>query len=379
MKIGIITNLRSPYRKLQIEEISKNSNWDISVYYTNKNILGRSWNVDPINNVKEVPLKGFKLSKTHGNLNFGLLKIILENDVILIGGYEKPTYIALSLLARLFQKPYVIIYDGISPKRLLGSEHKVKYVMKKMVISGAAAIFGNGIVSSKYFCEKFNFKPNRIFNQCLTVDIKSIDSLTKDSDKYRRELRERYQIDSEKKVLIYSGRLVKRKNVDKILLALNQMNNKEKYELLILGDGEERENLMELARELNVNLQITGFIANQTELFKHYFVGDVLILPSNEEPWGLVINEAMAAGLPIISSDECGASLDLVKEYRNGFVIPAGQEDVLKEKIIYIFENNLTKSYGEESKRIISQWSFVNSANNFNKMIEFICQNNIRK
>ncbi|EJV64234.1 glycosyltransferase family 4 protein [Bacillus cereus] len=379
MKIGIVTNLRSPYRKLQIEEISKNSNWDISVYYTNKNILGRSWDVDPINNVKEIPLKGFKLSRNHGNLNFGLLKIILENDVILIGGYEKPTYIVLSLLARLFKKPYIIIYDGISPKRILGNEHKAKYLIKKMVISGATAIFGNGIVSSKYFCEKFNFKSDRVFNQCLTVDIESIKSLLGNSDKYREELRERYQINSEKKVLIYSGRLIKRKNVDKILLALNQINNKEKYELLILGDGEERESLIELAKQLNVNLQITGFIANQTELFKHYFVGDVLILPSNEEPWGLVINEAMAAGLPIISSDECGASLDLVKDYKNGFVIPAGQEDVLKEKIAYVFENNLTNSYGKESKKIISQWSFTNSANNFHKMIEFICERDTRK
>lgn len=167
--------------------------------------------------------------------------------------------------------------------------------------------------------------------------------------------------------------------MDKILLALNQMNNKEEYELLILGDGEERESLIELAKELNVSLKITGFIANQAELFKHYFVGDVLILASNEEPWGLVINEAMAAGLPIISSDECGASLDLVQDYRNGFVIPAGQEGALKEKISYLFENNLTNSYGEESKRIISQWSFTNSAKNFNEMIEFICKKNIRK
>lgn len=52
-----------------------------------------------------------------------------------------------------------------------------------------------------------------------------------------------------------------------------------------------------------------------------YNIGDILILPSYHEPWGLVVNEAMAAGLPVIVSNECGSSLDLVRDGENGYVL----------------------------------------------------------
>ncbi|WHE08552.1 glycosyltransferase family 4 protein [Thermoanaerobacterium thermosaccharolyticum] len=183
-------------------------------------------------------------------------------------------------------------------------------------------------------------------------------------------MRQKLNIDNDKKVIIYSGRLIKRKNIDLIIKAINNLENKREYVLLILGDGEEKENLINLAKELKVNLRITGFISEQEELFKYYFTGDVLILPSNNEPWGLVVNEAMAAGLAIIVSDECGCSLDLVRDGENGFVVHAGGVKDIAKAIKDIFKNDNYVKFGERSKEIIEKWRFEDSKSSFEKMIK---------
>ncbi|SFE99557.1 Glycosyltransferase involved in cell wall bisynthesis [Bacillus sp. OV194] len=372
MNIGIVTNIRSPYRKLQMESIINTSNYDLNIYYTDKDIIGRKWIVDKIKGANEIGLKGISLSKRYGNINKGLVKIVKTNDILLLGGYEKPTYIVLSILARIYKKPYILIYDGISPEKIKSKESSLKFFLKKLVINGSSGIFGNGTVSKQYFVRKFNYPTEKIYNQYLTVDTKKIFELSKNKLCYKKEIQERYQLPQNKKVIMYSGRLINRKNVDKIILAISKMDNPSEYLLLIVGDGPLRQSLLSYAEKLNVNILITGFISEQIDLFKHYFVGDVLVLPSYDEPWGLVINEAMAAGLPIISSNECGATLDLVKEKHNGYIVKAGNENDIKKAFTDLF--NVDNSYGEISKNIISNWTFLNSAEQFKKMI-----NNITK
>jgi glycosyltransferase involved in cell wall biosynthesis len=375
MNIAIVTNIRAPYRKLQIEEFSKIPNIDINVYYTNKNILGRKWDVEPIKNVNETALKGYKLFKKYGYINLGLINLVKSNDVIIIGGYEQPTYILLSFLARLYKKPYVIIFDGISPNKIDEAENPAKFLLKKLVISHASAIFGNGSVSKHYFSKKFNYNTDKIYNQFLTVDIEKIINLAEKRELWREKARIKYGIDNDKKVILYSGRLIKRKNVDLIIKAISSLKYRDDCILLVLGDGEERENLIDLAKQLDVTLKITGFISNQEELFKHYFAGDVLILPSHNEPWGLVVNEAMAAGLPVIVSNECGCSLDLVKNGENGYIVKAGNVEDIKISIEKIFKDNNYKNYGFKSCEIIKEWNFKNSRVNFEKMLKELMKN----
>lgn len=371
LKIGIITNIRSPYRKLQIEEFSRIPNVIITVYYTNKNILGRQWNVEPIKGVNEVVLQGYRLFKKYGYLNSGLVDIVRNNDVLVIGGYQQPTYIFLSFLCKFYKKPYIIIFDGISPKKINEAENLGKFWFKKYVIKHASAIFGNGTVAKLYFSKKFSYNADMIFNQYLTVDIKKIMDLGRQKEFWRENIRKKFNI-NDKKVIIYSGRLLKQKNVDLIIKAISVLENKQEYVLLILGDGEERQNLINLANTLNVDLKITGFISEQEELFKHYYTGDVLVLPSYNEAWGLVVNEAMAAGLPVIVSDECGCSLDLVRNGENGFVIHAGSFEDIAKAIEKVFENDNYKRFGLMSKEIIKEWTFENSRLMFEKMIKSI-------
>lgn len=366
MKIAVITSIKAPYRTLQLEEICREKNIDMTVYYTNKGKEDRAWETRDTNIFNEVYLKSIRLFDKLGTLNTGLRNIVKNNDVIVLGGYEKLTYILMSLICRFYKKKYVIIFDGISCNRLSEKENKIKWLVKKIVIKNSSAIWGNGTVSKRYFNEVFNYPIERIYNQYLTVDGERIKELGKKRNSIRKILRDKYKIHDTERVIHYSGRLAKVKNV-KILIEALSIIREEKITLFITGGGNEESELRELAEKLGVRIIITGFIKNQEELFKHYFISDVFILPSVYEPWGLVVNEAMYAKLPILISSICGCSLDLVKN--NGYLFDPYSKEDLAFKISKIFTENSIVEKGNNSLKIIEKWSFYNSSKTFNDMI----------
>jgi len=178
----------------------------------------------------------------------------------------------------------------------------------------------------------------------------------------------KYNIPIDSEVVIFSGRLIKRKNVD---LIINSLIGFKKVFLLIIGDGEEKIRLSDLARRKGIDFAITGFIEEQEELFKIYNVGDILILPSYNEPWGLVVNEAMAAGLPVIVSNECGCSLDLVRDGENGYILTdLENSETLRNLIMKALKNK--ESFSKKSLEIIDNWTFENSRKSFEELLKFL-------
>ncbi|WP_234123158.1 glycosyltransferase family 4 protein [Clostridium hydrogenum] len=367
MKITFVTNARAPYRMKQLEKISEVDTFDVTVCYTDKNLQGRAWKVDEAKKIKEKQLNGVLLSKKYGYLNFGLIKLIKEADYIILGGYEQPTYIVLSIICRIIKKPYLLFFDGISTNRISMEENKLKKLLKGLVINNSKAIWGNGTVSREYFAKNFNYNRSKIVNQCLTVDIESIKKIIKDKNTIRSELRKKYNIQMNKKVIMYSGRLVEVKNLKIVIDAISQV--KEEIVFFIAGGGLLEQEIINYSQQKNVHTIITGFIKDQNELFKNYSVGDVFILPSIYEPWGLVVNEAMATGLPVLVSEICGCSMDLVKEGENGYTFSPYNLDDLIEKINRILGSN-TEEMGKNSQKIISEWNFNRSRDNFIEAIE---------
>ncbi len=354
MKVAFITNSRAPYRSLQINKFCEIKNTDFDVYYTNKNINGCEWNVD-----KNIKFSEYSL---FGMVQFiKVISLIRSYDIIILGGYDKKEYIIISILCKLFRKKYILLFDGINPKKIVFREDVLKFIIKKFIIMNAFSIFGNGRVSEEYFSKKFNYPKEKIFNQYLTVDIEKIMDISKIKHKVREKLFNRYKIEKGKRIIVYSGRLVKRKNVDLLIKAISKLKAPQNYILLIVGDGDEKKSLLQLAKSLNVNIVTTGYIKDQKELFGFYYLSDLLVLPSFNEPWGLVINEAMAAALPVIVSDECGASLNLVVDGFNGFIVKAGDEEKLTEAIQNVFNNREMMS--KNSLKLIKNWTFNNSKN----------------
>lgn len=367
MKVAFVTNLRAPYRILQFNEFNRIENIEFTAYYTHKEAQNRKWESIKSIGYEEIYLDGINLSEKYGCINKGLYSIVKNNDIIIIGGYEQPTYMLISILCKILKKPYIISFDGISTNRLNDKEESFKNIIKNIVIKDASYILGNGTVSKRYFNEVFNYPIERIYNQYLTVDSKKINELYKAKEFYRKEYREKYSIDMKEKVLIYSGRLISIKNIESVIKAISKLE-KSNLTLLITGGGELENQLKQLSKNLNVKVVITGFISEQEELFKHYFAGDALILPSTYEPWGLVVNEAMFAGLPVLVSKICGCSLDLVKN--NGYIIDPYDADDIKNKIKSVLYEGDIDYMGRKSREIINEWTFKNSRKSLKKILE---------
>ena len=148
--------------------------------------------------------------------------------------------------------------------------------------------------------------------------------------------RSRLRIAETADVFLFVGKLVKRKEPLLLLEAMRSLTStvqREQVHLIMVGDGELREECQDYARRYGLPVTFLGFL-DQEELLEAYAASDMLVLPSScLETWGLVVNEAMAAGLPAVVSDTVGCAPDLVLESNTGFVFRSGDPTSLRDKM----------------------------------------------
>jgi glycosyltransferase involved in cell wall biosynthesis len=185
-------------------------------------------------------------------------------------------------------------------------------------IDGFLAI---GSLNRDYYI-KAGVKPDRIFWAPYSIDTSLF---------LGKNITEQDRLEEEKKIglqsasfrVIFCGKLFEIKRPFDIIEAASIMPSKEKVEIIFIGDGKLLPDLKRLAQERNVKAHFLGF-RNQKELPLLYSLGDVLVLPSEHEPWGLVVNEAMTMGIPAIVSSSTGCGPDLVINDKSGYICPVG-------------------------------------------------------
>ena len=174
----------------------------------------------------------------------------------------------------------------------------------------------------------------------------------------RIELRAQLGIPADRFVILYCGRFVKQKGALDLLEAYLQVDAENKF-LAFVGDGEFRQPLIDfVARHKLDSVRFYGF-QNRNEIGKYYAVSDVLVLPSWRETWGMVVNEALCFGLPVVVSDQVGARDDLVLEGHNGFTFPVKDPSALADTINNLMDmpEQERKAMGARSLELIKEWS----------------------
>lgn len=212
---------------------------------------------------------------------------------------------------------------------------KTKQYLEYMnVESSKIVVTGYGVENDYYLQEYNNFK-----NQTTPKTLKNI---------------------STSKNFLFVGRLSPEKNIISMLQSFRAVNHLDKnWGIIIIGNGKQKEEIESYVLENNLKDRIhtIGFL-QQNEISKYYALGDVFILPSTSEPWGLVVNEAMLCSMPIIVSNRCGSAPELVKEGVNGFSFDP--YDIQKlQQLMYGFITNKydIKLMGKESLHIVKQHS----------------------
>lgn len=176
-------------------------------------------------------------------------------------------------------------------------------------------------------------------------------------------------LDPKRPIILYASKLTKRKCADLLLKAYLKLEKTRPY-LLFIGDGELR---AELEQQVDLHnsredVRFLGF-KNQAELPSFYALANIFVLPSVNETWGLVINEAMNAGCAILATDQVGSAVDLIKNGENGYIISPYNIDELKEALAKMLDNDIYKAMGEQSKIIISNWGIKENISGLQKAL----------
>lgn len=199
-----------------------------------------------------------------------------------------------------------------------------------------------------------------LFTVPYAVDNQFFRVTTREFRKTPLDIKTKYDLPKEKPLLLFASKLTERKRPMDLLQAFHRLReNGSDAALVFVGSGEEESKLRSYVREQGVpDVYFLGF-CNQSELPAIYAACDVFVLPSENEPWGLVINEVMCAGLPVVACQEIGAVKDLVISGRNGFTFSAGDIESLTIHLRVLVEDNaLRTQMGQESLNIICDWDF---------------------
>ena len=370
MKVLFLTNIPSPYRVDFFNELGKLC--ELSVLFERRKASDRDgkWKAFKSEYFKEIFLKGIAIGNDSG-ICPSIIRYLKDKqyDVIVIGGYSTPTGMLAIEYLRLKRIPYILNCDG----GMIKNDKGLKLIIKKHFISKASAWLSTGKKTSEYLLH-YGATKEEIYTYPFT-SLKNEDIITQIINKDEKQrLRNRLNI-KEDKIIISAGQFIHRKGYD---VLLNGCKNIEKSIGIYIIGGNPTEEYLQLKKNFNLkNVYFVGF-KTKIELKEYYMAADLFVLPTREDVWGLVINEAMAYGLPVITTDKCIAGLELVKNHENGFIVPVDDEKKLADKMnIILSDDELRGKMAQSSLYKIREYTIENMANKHMEIFESIIDKNL--
>lgn len=368
MKVLLLCSAPTPYKNPLFEGLARRPGIDMFVCFCVWKSGTRPWDLGELEGVRYETLKGLHVPRGKGNyirINPSILSRLRREapDVVVIAGYNHPTMLLAILYCVLTRTPFVM--QGETWKAQTGWKAALKEKFLHPLLFKAGAFLATGSLARDYWVSQ-GYPEEQIRVFANTPDVEYFETeRSRVSEERIVELRESWGC-GERRVAIFVGRFIRVKGVDLLLEAMRELDDSERPFLVLVGDGVERAALEEIARDLPVSF--AGFQQIE-DLPALYAAADYFVLPSRREPWGVVVNEAMACGLPVVLSDQVGAHADLLDPYQDGNgVLAAGPSvDSLAEAMrtmMEIDEDRLQKM-GRRSVEIIQDWKYDTSMRGF--------------
>ena len=331
MKVLYLTNIPSPYRVDFFNELGKLC--DLTVLFERKNAESRNidWLKGRITHFSAIFLRGIKIGDDTA-ICFDILKYLSMNafDEIIVGGFSTPTGMMAIEYLSCRGIPFILNADG----GIVKNEGKAKHAIKRHFIRKASKWLSTGKMTDSYLLHNGAFA-EKIFRYKFT-SLWGKEILNKPlTEKEKASAKEQLSI-SEPKMILSVGRFIYSKGYDILMTALQHLDRT--TGVYIIG-GTPTPELIQIKKDLS--LENVHFIDHlpKTRLIDWYCAADLFVLPTRSDVWGLVINEAMAAGLPIITTFMCVAGVELIEDGENGFLVDVDDAEMLAEKIDLILSN----------------------------------------
>lgn len=287
---------------------------------------------------------------------------LIKPDVIVSIGWADRTYQRLLLYGNVNKIPLIIVSDSIIKTERHKKRSFIKEFIKRIILKGYSSAFVAGTESKKYLL-KLGFNEKKIFLPWDVVD----------NNFYQNHIPKNNI--SKNNYFLCVSRLLERKNLINLIKSYaDYQNNGGQWGLKIIGSGEQHTKLLKMANIISKkdNFEIINWLQID-ELVNYYKNSSAFILPSYFDNWGLVVNEAIASGLPCIVSKNCGCVVDLIKHKSSGLIfnpydikelslcmkIIENQDIKERKAMIKLARENLDKfdlnSFSENLKRAINE------------------------
>lgn len=275
-----------------------------------------------------------------------------DESLRLVMTYADPTYVAAAAAARLRSVPYSLFVANTEYDHRLKTQPRE--LLKRTMFRGARSLLATGPLQRSY---ALRYAPRaHVVEVGNPVDPSRVAAPTARRAEIRREL----GWAEDQTVLLFVGRLAPEKDLPTLLRAAARLRSGDARVLVaIAGSGMLEGDLRRLARELEVPVDFRGFVSGQP-LGELYAGADLFVLPSSSEPWGLVVNEAMHAGLPVFVSDHVG-SRPLIEPGLNGEIFPCGRPDALADCLApYVNDTERRRKAADAARQRIAAQSIDN-------------------
>lgn len=354
-KIAVITSHPIQYQSPLFRAISQQSDIDLTVYFgcdygsNPKKVhpgFGKAfaWDIPLLDGYKHVFLKNSKadIGVNDWRLDGPELKSHFESnqyDAVILFGWNKVLFWQAIWWAKKYNISLILRAESNLKHIQSWLTKWIKKVLFPILFKQFKAFMSIGSHNSELYLH-YGVQKTAIHDAPYCVDNDFFAEGASKSAIKARQLRLSLGIPESDTVFLFMAKFVDRKRPLDLIAAAVKNRECRNFHVILVGGGE----LMKACQSAITtnqldNVHLVGFI-NQTELPTYYAAADVFVLPSHYETWGLVLNEAMACGLPGIVSDTCGATQDMIIEGETGYSYPMGDVQQLAKLMMLMAENS---------------------------------------
>lgn len=359
-KAIILTEIISPYRIPPFNYLAEDEEIDLTVFFFAETESRRSWLVEKHKiQFNYQVLWGLQLGKSYQSapvfLNPNVIHQLWKQqpDVIICGGWHHFTHWLAFVYARMTKTPLQIWSEStLKDER---SVSNLKHKLKSWIVNQADGYIVPGIAQKNYLID-LEAKEDRIYIAPNAVDSHFFTSQAQYYRQQKAVWKEKLGIEG--CVILYVGRLIDEKGIPELLEAFTKLSGNRQVTLVIVGNGSQAKEYHSYTQQNQLDNVVFAGFQTQSALPQYYGIADIFVFPTKSDPWGLVLNEAMAAGLPIVCSDAAGAAPDLVVNGKNGYLVPVGDVEKLSEALQTLVEDeSLREKMGLHSSDIIADYT----------------------
>jgi glycosyltransferase involved in cell wall biosynthesis len=294
-------------------------------------------------------------------------------DGVFVSGWGTLTMWFAYVSCLILRIPYFVYGDNAFVIDRGGIRGWVRERILRWLFAHAGGFLLQGTMNGDFYAH-YGADRRKFFLMPYAIDNERFHQASRLTVEERKRRRAELGIADDHVVLLFSGKLIERKNPLHLLQAVERMRSRGRVAVLFMGDGRERQALERYAREHGIDAYFLGFV-NQSEMPARYALADVLVLPSSGDPRGTVTNEAMACGLPVVISNMVGiyGEGDIVRHGQNGFVYQVGDNQSLAAYLDRLVEDDaLRHRMGERSWEIIREWNFERDIEGVLRALEYV-------